>query len=555
MLKLATLLDNPGEPHQESRYRDPAELKRLGYNGLVIYETTGLSGLAGPQATGGGEMMQWAEGEFQRIGQTIARATQAGLSVFISYDVLVLPRHLVQQDAGLYSCKGGRPGTLCPASEAAMEASAGALESLLERWPDLAGVVLRFGDNDVRRLPHLVGSDIYAPNCPRCARLSKADRVAQILGRFHELVVRRRGQTLIARAWNVHPGGLHDTPQLCEEVRERLPGEPSDERFILSFKFTQTDFWRYQPWNASSLMLGQRPILYELQCQREFEGKGGIPNWQVPLWRDGPCEGELRKGPADGLAHVAERVKLAGLWAWVRGGGWGGPFVSNESWIDANVVAVPRLAEQPGLDPGELARQWATERLGLTGPAVAAVEQVLANSPRTIREGLYIGPYAKLLASPWHTNGDVIQDDLIDAQAAWRIVQRLGEEQLDAAVLEKRAAADRVGADRAALQRVLNDRNERVLQPLIHTLLYEQSLLETLRDLLEGLVAYRRYRATRDRGAGQLCRQQLLSAQAHWNQHTQRHGAMAGAATAFRERGFWDLTQRALEEVSADVGV
>lgn len=555
MLKLATLLDNPGEPHQESRYRDPAELKRLGYNGLVIYETTGLSGLADPQATGGGEMMQWAEGEFQRIGQTIGRAAAAGLSVYISYDVLVLPRRLVQQDPSLYGCKGGRPGTLCPASEAAMEASSGALAALLERWPGLAGVVLRFGDNDVRRLPHLVGNDLYAPSCPRCARMGKAERIGQVLRRFYDLVVERGGRTLIARAWNVHPGGLHDTPQLCEEVRERLPGKAGDERFIVSFKFTQTDFWRYQPWNASSLLLGERPILYELQCQREFEGKGGIPNWQVPLWRDGPCAEEQVGTSPKGLAQVAQRVKLAGLWAWVRGGGWGGPFVSNESWIDANVVAVPRLAEQPDADAGQLARDWAQQRLGLTGPAVAAVEQVLAHSPRTIREGFYIGPYARLLASHWHANGDVVQDDLIDAQAAWRIVQQLGEEQLEEAVREKQAAADRVGQDRAALQRALNDRNERVLQPLIHTLLYEQSLLETLRDLLEGLVAYRRYRASRDRAAGQRCRQQLLSAQAHWNQHTQRHGALAGAATAFRERGFWDLTQRALEEVSADVGV
>ncbi len=174
MLKLATLLDNPGEPHQESRYRDPGELKKLGYNGLVIYESTGLSGLADPQATAGGEMLQWAEQEFQRIGQTIARAAEAGLSVYISYDLLVLPRRLVQQDPNLYTCKGGRPGTLCPASEAAWEASAAALDAMLDRWPNLAGVVLRFGDNDVRRLPHLVGNDIYAPSCPRCARLSKA---------------------------------------------------------------------------------------------------------------------------------------------------------------------------------------------------------------------------------------------------------------------------------------------------------------------------------------------------------------------------------------------
>jgi len=500
-------------------------------------------------------MLQWAEAEFQRIGQTITRAADAGLNVYISYDVLVLPRRMVQQDPAQYGCRGGRPGTLCPASEPAMEASSAALGSLLDRWTNLAGVVLRFGDNDVRRLPHLVGNDIYGPSCPRCARLSKADRIANVLARFYDLVVRQHNRTLIARAWNVNPGGLHDTPQLCQEIRDRLPGEASDDRFILSFKFTQTDFWRYQPWNPSSLLLGRRPILYELQCQREFEGKGGIPNWQVPLWRDGPCFEERQTSGTSGLVEVARQVNLAGLWAWVRGGGWGGPFVSNESWIDANVVAVPRLAEEPGVEPHQLAHEWASQRLGLTEPAVAELEQVLAHSPRTVREGFYIGPYGRVLAGPWHPNGDVIQDDLIDAQAAWRIVQQMAEDQLDAAIREKQAAADRVAADRAALQRAMNDRNSRVLQPLISTLLYEQSLLETLRDLLEGLVAYRRYRATRDRAAGQRCRQQLLAAQAHWNQHTQRHGSLPGAATAFRERGFWDLTQRALDEVSADVGV
>ena len=56
MLKLATFLDNPGEPQPNTRYRDTRELKRLGYNGLVVYKTTGLSGVPRPDAVGTGEM-------------------------------------------------------------------------------------------------------------------------------------------------------------------------------------------------------------------------------------------------------------------------------------------------------------------------------------------------------------------------------------------------------------------------------------------------------------------------------------------------------------------
>ena len=56
MLKLATILDNPGEPTAKTRYRDPNLLKQLGYNGLVLYETTGLSGLTGADSVQSGEL-------------------------------------------------------------------------------------------------------------------------------------------------------------------------------------------------------------------------------------------------------------------------------------------------------------------------------------------------------------------------------------------------------------------------------------------------------------------------------------------------------------------
>src|SRR5690606_4091644 len=262
----------------------------------------------------------------------------------------------------------------------------------------------------------------------------------RILERFHHLVVERMGKRLIARAWNVRPGGLHDAPELARRIASRLPGAEDDDRFVLSFKFTQTDFWRYQTWNGASLQFGRRPILYELQCQREFEGKGGLPNWQAPLWRDGYPE-TRDQSPVAGLAQAVQRVNLAGLWAWVRGGGWGGPFVQNETWIDANVFAVPRLADDPHAQPHDLARAWIDERLNIAEPTlVQKLIEVLEASPEIARLLFSIGPFARMKNDPWHPSGDWISDDLLDAQSAWRIIQRLPESQLDAVVAEKEQA-------------------------------------------------------------------------------------------------------------------
>lgn len=549
MLKLATIIDNPGEPVVETRYRDPQELKGLGYNALAVYDTTALSGVEHADAIRSTELRHWLNGRIDHAGRSIERARQAGLGAYFFYDVLVLPRDQVEAQAQALTCRH-RPGVLCPASERAWEQSEAALRAYLERWPEVDGVVLRFGDNDAARLPYLIGNDLYSPHCPRCSSLGPVDRIVQMVERFHRLVVERFGKRLIVRAWNVRPNGLHDSVDLARPVVERLPGRPEDDRLILSFKFTHTDFWRYQKWNPCSLLCGRRPILYELQCQREFEGKGGVPNWQVPLWRDGYPETRGQTEVA-GLAQAAQRVNLAGLWAWVRGGGWGGPFVKNETWIDANVFAVPRLADHPAADPAELGRAWIAQRLGVTDATIAnKLMDILQHSHEEVKNAFYIGPFAQAKSDPWHPSADWIQDDVLDAQAAWRIIQRLPESQLDAAVLQKQEAVSQVSADRAALQHLVSDRHHAALEPLVNTLIYAESLYEALRDLVAGLVAYRRYLRNRSAGSADLARQKLFAAQSHWNHHTQRHGALPGTATAFRETQFWELTQQILSELS-----
>ncbi|MEX0885710.1 MAG: hypothetical protein WD009_04645 [Phycisphaeraceae bacterium] len=552
MLKLATIIDNPGEPEVQTRYRDPQQLKQLGYTGIAVYESTALSGLETADVVASAELRRWVTAQIERVGRAIDDAHRAGLAVYFFYDALVLPTDLVERQAAALTCRH-RPGVLCPASDHALDLSVQALRAMLERWPHAAGVVLRFGETDAARLPHLVGNDIYTPHCPRCSQLGRADRIVALLTRFHEIVVNEQSRQLIARAWNVRPNGMHDSVELARTVADRLPVAPAGEedRLLLSFKFTHTDFWRYQRWNPASLVCGNRPILYELQCQREFEGKGGVPNWQVGLWRDGNPESRSDSEPA-GLAHVADHVNLAGVWAWVRGGGWGGPFVSNETWIDANVFAAPLLADDPTIELAALAHRWVDERLRVADPAVRGViVDILERSPEFVRDAFYIGPFARGRKDPWHPAADWIQDDLVDAQAAWRIVQRLPEPQLDRVVQEKRAAADAVSNARASLQRLAGERGDATVEQLVNTLTYTESLFEALRDLLHGLVAYRRYLKQHSGAAAETARQKLLAAQSHWNHHTQRHGSLPGTATAFREANFWELTQQILGELAS----
>ena len=67
--------------------------------------------------------------------------------------------------------------------------------------------------------------------------------------------------------------------------------------------------------------------------------------------------------------------------------------------------------------------------------------------------------------------------------------------------------------------------------------------------VLAGLIAYRRFRESNLRDYADEARRRLLSAQSEWNHHAQRHAMLPGTATPFREYGFWELTQRVLDEV------
>ena len=541
MLVLATILDNPGEPPAETRYRNPQELKDLGYTGQVVYSTTGLTGLLTPDTPGAAEMRQWVGEQYEQTERTVSASRAAGLDVWLTYDAPTLSRELV---GSAMTCID-EPETLCPASYELMEMSGQCLEGLINQFDPVEGVVLRLGDSDAHRLPYLVGNSVYTPHCSRCGSMGRAHRLDRYIRFFYDLIVQKLGRKLVVRAWNVRPGGLHDQVDLAERVAQMLP---RDDRLILSFKFTQTDFWRYQQWNPSSLAFGDHPIIYELECQREFEGKGAIVNYQPPLWRDGMTELE----DAIGLADASRRVNLVGLWGWVRGGGWRGPYINEEAetWIDANVAAVPQLAADPRADVGALAHHWITGRLGCRDEAgIEVLRRVLEHSPQTVLKVFYIEQYARSLRDPWEPSGQFIRDDIVDAEAGWRIIRQLPESALDQAFTEKQQAVDQLAADGQALHDVADQIVPPLGHKLAHTMDYAETFVQTLRDLLAGLAACRRHSARPDQALARAAAERLRASQRAWVHHTQRVAAYPGTATAFESETLFDFTQQLIEQV------
>ena len=542
MLTLAMILDNPGEPPHPTRYRDPRVLRDLGYTDLIIYPTTGLSGMLDPHTLAAGDMRNWVAEQYDAVAATADEAARVGMGVYLTCDAPSLARELV---GSAMTCIKSNPAVLCPASDELLDMSRQCLDALLDRIDNVRGVVLRLGDNDAAKSLHLVGNDIYTPHCARCSAMGRADRLVKFINHYYDTVVASRSLKLIVRGWNVKPGGMHDNPDLCRRVVQRLP---EDDRLIYSFKFTQTDFWRYQRWNPSSLVCGDRPVIYELQCQREFEGKGAMANFQPPLWSTGMTEFP----DAVGLRDVAENVNLAGLWAWVRGGGWRGPFIAegNETWIDANVWAVPKLSENPAADADDLARQWIADSLGFDAPAIAdAVFDLLKGSTETARQTFYIDQYARSRHDPWHPSAHFIQDDQIDAEAAWSIVEQLPERVLDEIVAEKMAAEQRIVDARTALQRAAADAQIHLPESITASLDYSESLVRTLRFFLAGLVSYRRCQRKPEPSLADAAIRHMRQTQQAWQHHTQ-HASTRGAATAFSSDNLFDFTERVIHRLT-----
>ncbi|MFE7120193.1 hypothetical protein ACFU99_32700 [Streptomyces sp. NPDC057654] len=349
---------NPGEPLMASRYNDPATLASYDYNGQVINEfrpphtAIAFETVDERIFPAGSAGRAWVEDNARRVREHINRAHAAGIGSYFFTDIIVLPKRLVElygddvlDDKGRISLH--RPKTV--------EIHRLMLREVFARFPGIDGLVVRTGETYLQNVPFHTG------NNPITEGQSSHELLINLL---REEVCVRAGKRLFYRTWATGNDKFREDPTYYRAVTDRI--EPH-ERLLFSIKHTASDFWRTIPFNRT-LGVGRHRQIVEVECAREYEAKGACPDYVGDGVINGFEEYAAGAGPR-GLADLAANPLLAGVWTWSRGGGWRGPYISNELWCDLNMWVVAHWARDTGQGEAGAFAAYA-RRIGLRGDAV-----------------------------------------------------------------------------------------------------------------------------------------------------------------------------------------
>lgn len=340
------------EAIREDLRRFTGEASAAGFNAATLDDLAHLAAHRFHEAETAARIAVFRE-EFRTLFG-IVRA--AGMALYLTSDVLPVT-------AAVEAATGGDRGKL---EDYYLEL----VDGLLRDFPEIDGLVLRIGESD--------GVDVKDPVRTRL-HVRSAKEVNRLLRRLLP-VFEKHGRTLILRTWTVGAHRVGDLIWHRGTLAAALEGIDS-ERFILSMKPGESDFFRYLPLNRAFFRTPHRKIL-ELQARREYEGAGEFPSFIG--W---DCERHARE--------LAGDAKLAGVSVWCQTGGWHRfrrlAFLEDDGrdfWLRLNTVVALRVFRH-----GETAEQAVG---ALTGAEKApAVVELLRMSETVVRELHYIRGFAE----------------------------------------------------------------------------------------------------------------------------------------------------------------
>lgn len=436
---------NPGETPVQSRFLDPAHLVDYGFNGQVFKHINCVATYAASGVDcfpAGSPERRWLEEFTPGIEREIRAAKERGLKVFYHVDLFVLPRRLVERfraeicDPQTGRIQLDRPRTL--------ELHRVLFAELAERFPQVDGYIIRVGETYLFDTPYHVGNGpipsagpgwthnyLYAetlhgrkPHPPRWTA-AQVGAYVTLLRFLREEICSRHGQQLFFRTWDIFPDKLHARPDHYLEVTDQVEPHP---KLAFSIKHTALDFWRRVKVNEC-LGVGRHPQIVEVQCQREYEGKGAYPNYVM----DGVINGFEENAHPIGLKQLMAKPMILGVYSWSRGGGWYGPYITNELWPDLNAYVLAQFVKHPAREEEKIFRQYAVEKLGLSSRDATQFRELCLTATRAILLGRHCAAFDQ-----------VLQESVLPT-ALWMRDDRLGGRTQLAEVLDYLAQHGRVG--------------------------------------------------------------------------------------------------------------
>ena len=324
-----------------SRFIEARFIRSCGFNATTLeperipLATTALFDKYDPRIfPEGSKERAWVQGKRKLIDERISAAKAAGLKVFANTDIIVLPRKMKELYKEEICGKDGGIDFMKPKTQ---EIYRSMIAEIFETYPNLDGIVVRTGETYTFGTPYHGGNG----PCSYWKDIEGSKKIhAAIMKLLREEICVKHNKTCVYRTWDF--GFFHIRPQYYLDVTEQVP--PHD-KFILSIKHVAGDFFRGIDFNRT-LGIGNHKQIVEIQCQREYEGKGAMPSYIASSVINGFEEHENTNLPHS-LHEFAKSPLFAGVWTWSRGGGWLGPYIKNEIWCELNARVIAAWAANP----------------------------------------------------------------------------------------------------------------------------------------------------------------------------------------------------------------
>ncbi|GIW06554.1 MAG: hypothetical protein KatS3mg060_1359 [Dehalococcoidia bacterium] len=520
-------------------FPSPEQALRWGYNTVAITQWPWLVTYDGvdPAIYAAPEDRAWVEQNRARARAEIARAKALHLDVLTSGDVISFPSRVADLYGEQVGVRTDRP-IYCLGRPKTQQLYRAALRELLRTFPEIDYVMIRTGEN--YPAGPVSGNPPAMKECGPGEMTSMVRLVMDIS--YHE-IVELGGRRYIQRAWDIGAHGFHADPAVAGRILDGVGAKPN---LLVSFKHTQTDFWRYNPSNPN---LNRFPAarMVEYQAAREYEGKGAFPNYLGGIVADGAPEnggqGALRDLVGNGVSAV---------WVWARGGGWNGPYLRSDIWLDANNYAIAKLVWDPTLSAKALALQWATLRFG--PQAAPHLARVLELSEEIVLRTMYVAPFARRQGA-WVPNVAWTRDDLIfGADRVGALYQQAkAPPEFDEAIREKEIARRLLKEMVTEMGRAADLSSDPDLaDEAINTVRYGDTLLRAMNDYVSGMFYYFRWvdLGRVHENDRQAALRYLADWRDGWTAFNERILLLYGVATGYVDHGMVQAVDDALADLN-----
>jgi hypothetical protein len=384
--------NNPGEGETNSVYNNPEFVKNRGYNGMVpqwfVNCAISYDNFEKDIIPKSSDELKWIEERAAMIDNKLQVCDDNGMNAYAFTDIFVAPQSIWNKygnEMGMqetnFSGYGGdvknvrKPNIQTPLIQKLMKAQ---MDGIFERFPSLDGLVIRFGETYLHDTPYHMGGKLV-----RQGNEGIEDHV-KLINLLREEVCVKLNKKLFYRTWDF--GWLHTNPEIYLAITNQIEPHPN---LVFSIKHTKGDFHRKFPFNPT-LGIGKHKQIVEVQCQREYEGKGAHPNYVANAVINGFEEYEGMSGMKC-LNDFKSNPNFCGIWTWSRGGGWKGPYISNELWCDLNAFVVSEWAQDTSLLETDIFNKYC-QQLGLTEKDTKTFRELALLSNR----GVFYGRTSKV---------------------------------------------------------------------------------------------------------------------------------------------------------------